>query len=215
MLVLGKKGELPELEGLVANLESLAGPGIIVFRCTDLPEDQVVLWDGCDFSEFLEVFHKFDGKVLYLRQDPIQVEDEAPGHVGELSRVDIGFLDHGYFHVFRKNADWLMEALAGQEMSLESPPLSIKDMRNPERTEKHVRELNEMIEEMLGEIPAKKWTAAMVTDWCLENGVPKHLCGLLYGRIKRRLAKGAGIEENREEDEIRSTSNHTEERRIE
>ncbi len=195
---MSKSGQHSELEEIVTNLENIAGSGTVVFRTTDLPEDQVVLWDGSDFKEFLEVFHKFEGKVLYLRQEPIQVEEDAPGHVGELARVDVGFLDHGLFHVFRKMEEWW------QDMLLERGLASMSSLPDGSQSSELLGELDNIIEDMTKEIPARIWTKSMVSDYCIEKSLPRSHVDRLYGRIKRNVARKGVLSGDHEKGEEHS-----------
>ena len=178
-----KSAKDSELEALASNLDGLAGPGTIVFRTTGLPEEKVLLWDGLRIEDFLKVFHQSGNKVLYLRQETIVEDDEAPGHVGEIYQLDVAFLDQGYFHNFRRMADWF------EEMVTENEPLF--NVEEPDH-QTVLAELDQLIGDMLKETPAKKWTKGAVHDFCLEREIPIYMADLAYNRIKRRLLKGAG-----------------------
>lgn len=178
-----KSGKDSELDAMLSNLESLAGPETIIFRTTGVPEEYVLLWDGPRIEDFFKVFHQTGKKMLYLRQETVDNEDDAPGHVGEICQLDVAFLDEGHFHNFRRMADWF------EEMCLEDEPVFITEEQPPHEV---LVKLDKIIEEMLKELPAKKWTQGTASDYCLEHNLPHYYSEMLYHRIKRRLMKEAG-----------------------
>ena len=86
--------------------------------------DEAIFWKGNDIEDFIEFFKKTGNDCLYYREARIDDEDERYGnHKGEIAELDVAYLKDGFFHMFRKFADWLKEENESEGSDTKLAPL--------------------------------------------------------------------------------------------
>lgn len=91
-----------------------------VFPVYRFPEEKVVDWEGDDIDEFLNLCEQSQGPLVYMcqiRPQQINVDDDEffSDHIGELSQLEVAFLQDGYFHRFKEATDWWKTYWENQE----------------------------------------------------------------------------------------------------
>jgi hypothetical protein len=91
-----------------------------IYPAFQLPDRDIVEWEGDNIDDFLELCEHGNAGMAYIceyraGQADADENEVFSKHIGELYQLEVAFLQDGYFHRFKKTADWWESYCESQE----------------------------------------------------------------------------------------------------
>lgn len=87
-----------------------------IYETDWLPEERSIFWQGSDLNEFLRLASLVNADLIYLvKLWTVDYEEYRSEHARQVYEIDIAFLCHDLFHVFRAAMPWSVEYWNGYD----------------------------------------------------------------------------------------------------
>jgi hypothetical protein len=140
----------PEAERISKAVEQWARGKAVIYRTVSgLPQQRSIEFGGDDVAEFLQAAARLRVDVIYVNESPVGPDSEGlEAHEGEIMELEVAFERAGFFHVFRYQPEWAIDALDSipYEDEDEEPD---QDRLTEERAREWTKRLSSEKEELL------------------------------------------------------------------